>query len=189
MLLWLILPAIILSIVSSVVSWLLIRHGRIIFGVLSGLGVIAIAPILFVAWGRLTIAQRVQSCLQVTVTPEACRAFSYASESEGFTFLYLLAGVLCSAVIFLLASATISEYYNRFFEWLQTFLFTLGIVAIVVSVINIIAFKSYLDVSPIGENALRVYGSFAGIVLGLGTIILAAIRRRKHRVTMTGSRS
>ncbi len=159
MLLWFILPTIILSTIASAVGWFLIQYGRTTLGVLSGLAIIALAPILFILWERLTIA----------------------SEYGSFTVFYVLAGVLSSTVIFLLASATASAYYDRFFEWLQTFLYTLGALTIAISLMNFGLLQFSYDANSLGENSVRVHGSLAGVMLGLGAIVLVATRgKRQH---------
>lgn len=166
MLLWSILPSITLSIIASAVGWFLIRHRRTTFGLLSGLAIIALATILFILWERLTIA----------------------SEYGSFTVFYVLAGVLSSTVIFLLVSAAASAYYERFFEWLQTFLYTLGAVAIAISLMNFGILQFSSDAYSPGGNSLRIYGCLAGVVLGLGMIILAATRGKRRRDSITDGR-
>ncbi len=159
MLLWLILPTIILSIVASAVGWFLIQHQRTTFGVLSGLAIIGLALILFILWERLIIA----------------------SEYGSFTVFYILAGVLSSTAIFLLVSAAASAYYDRFFEWLQSFLYTLGAVTIALSLLNFGLLQFSYDANSLGENSVRVHGSLAGVMLGLGAIVLVATRgKRQH---------
>ncbi len=166
MILWFILPTIILSIITSVIGCFLIRHGRTTIGVLSGLAIIGLAPILFILWERLTIA----------------------SEYGSFTVFYVLAGVLSSTVIFLLASATASAYYDRFFEWLQTFLYTLGALTIAISLMNFGLLQFSYDAYSLGENSVRVYGSLAGVVLGPWVMILAATRGKRQRDSITNRR-